>query len=198
MFATLLLLGLLPLAFGAQQTIQVGDQGLQFLPNTVYAGVGDTIQFQWVTPNHGVAQGDYDKPCTPGNSSFYSGVLQETTTVFTVTINNTNPIWIYCPVSGHCQGGMVAVINPPSGSDTLDGYRAAAANVGSSSSPANVQGGILKNASAASSSTSATATASTTTSASASTTAKSGGVRMKGVGALGVIGAVMGAIVAMI
>lgn len=33
--------------------------------------------------------------------------------VFTLTINDTNPIWLYCAQVGHCQAGMVAVINPP-------------------------------------------------------------------------------------
>jgi plastocyanin len=67
---------LLPLAFAAQQTVQVGAQGLQFLPNTVYAGVGDTIQFEFVTPGHSVVQGTYSKPCIPASdSSFFSGVL---------------------------------------------------------------------------------------------------------------------------
>jgi uncharacterized cupredoxin-like copper-binding protein len=33
--------------------------------------------------------------------------------VFTVTVNDTNPIWFYCGVPTHCQAGMVGVINPP-------------------------------------------------------------------------------------
>jgi hypothetical protein len=34
------------------------------------------------------------------------------TTHFILTINNTDPIWFYCPQSDHCQSGMVGVINP--------------------------------------------------------------------------------------
>jgi len=30
---------------------------------------------------------------------------------FTILINNTNPIWIYCSQVQHCQKGMVMVIN---------------------------------------------------------------------------------------
>jgi hypothetical protein len=33
--------------------------------------------------------------------------------VFTVMVNSTDPIWFYCGQVGHCQGGMVGVINPP-------------------------------------------------------------------------------------
>lgn len=32
--------------------------------------------------------------------------------VYTITINNTQPIFFYSPVAGHCQAGMVGVINP--------------------------------------------------------------------------------------
>jgi hypothetical protein len=37
------------------------------------------------------------------------------TEMFTVTVNDTNPIWLYCAqtVSSHCQSGMAMVINPP-------------------------------------------------------------------------------------
>lgn len=31
--------------------------------------------------------------------------------VFTVMVNDTNPIWFYCATAKHCQGGMVGVIN---------------------------------------------------------------------------------------
>jgi plastocyanin len=65
-----------PLALAAQQVVQVGAQGLQFLPNTIFPSVGDTVMFQFVTPGHSVVEGSYSKPCAPAsNSSFYSGVL---------------------------------------------------------------------------------------------------------------------------
>lgn len=40
----------------------------------------------------------------------YTEHIQPTT--FTVTINDTNPIYFYCLFTGHCQAGMVGVINP--------------------------------------------------------------------------------------
>ena len=68
-----LLLQALPLAL-AQQTVQVGSQGLQFLPDTVFASVGSTVVFDFVAPGHTVVEGTFSKPCQPlGNGSFYSG-----------------------------------------------------------------------------------------------------------------------------
>ncbi|QDS71817.1 hypothetical protein FKW77_009668 [Venturia effusa] len=106
-----LALSLASLTLAAQQVISVG-QGLSFLPNTIYAAVGETIKFEFITPGHSVAAGSYDKPCTPAsNSSFYSGIL-DTSMVYTITINDTQPIFFYCAVASHCQAGMVGVINP--------------------------------------------------------------------------------------
>lgn len=31
--------------------------------------------------------------------------------VFTLMVNDTKPIWIYCGQQGHCQNGMVMAIN---------------------------------------------------------------------------------------
>jgi hypothetical protein len=48
--------------------------------------------------------------------------------VFSVLVNDTNPIWIYCGQVGHCQKGMAMVINEKAGSNkTLEAYKAAAA-----------------------------------------------------------------------
>jgi hypothetical protein len=30
---------------------------------------------------------------------------------FTITINNTTPLWFYCAQAKHCQNGMVMAIN---------------------------------------------------------------------------------------
>jgi hypothetical protein len=71
----LILLQLLPFAFAqAPQVVQVGYQGLQFGPDTIYAGVGTQIEFQFLQPDHSVVEGSYDSACQPlGNSSFFSG-----------------------------------------------------------------------------------------------------------------------------
>jgi hypothetical protein len=44
--------------------------------------------------------------------------------VFTIMINDTKPVWIYCATKGHCQKGMVMAINAPtSGQKTLQAYK---------------------------------------------------------------------------
>ena len=32
---------------------------------------------------------------------------------FTVTINSTEPLWIYCSQGSHCKAGMALVVNEP-------------------------------------------------------------------------------------
>lgn len=86
---------------------------------------------------------------------------------FTVTINNTEPLWMYCSqtVASHCQKGMALVVNPPSTGQTLASYQAAAKNVAMSGAPAAPNGGIMG---AVASTTAPTATNSTSTSGSSS------------------------------
>ncbi|KAJ5715281.1 uncharacterized protein N7483_012462 [Penicillium malachiteum] len=97
--------------------IDVGEDGFSFDPASLSASVGDTVEFHFYPQNHSVAQASFDDPCHPLNSSgFFSGFVptsEESKTVFTLTINNTDPIWYYCGQEGHCQAGMVGVINPP-------------------------------------------------------------------------------------
>ncbi|RDI81726.1 hypothetical protein Vi05172_g8214 [Venturia inaequalis] len=186
-----LALSLAPLIFAAQQIITVG-QGLSFLPNTIYPAVGDTVRFEFLTPSHSVAAGSYNKPCTPaGDTGFYSGIL-DTSKVYTITINDTQPIFFYCAVASHCQAGMVGVINP-SGDQTLAGYRSAAAN-SVSSTPETVKGGIIASASASTSaipSTSGTATSAASAAASSTATAKSNAIRIGAQGFLGGLTAIV-------
>jgi hypothetical protein len=48
--------------------------------------------------------------------------------VFSVLVNDTNPIWMYCGQVGHCEKGMAMVINENESSNkTLEAYKAAAA-----------------------------------------------------------------------
>jgi plastocyanin len=74
-----LLFQIMGMAFAQNQVIQVGYQGLQFGPNTVYASVGSKIEFQFVQPDHDVVEGAYDTPCLPASgSAFYSGANVDT------------------------------------------------------------------------------------------------------------------------
>ena len=131
------------------QTVTVGaNNALAFSPNSITAAVGSSIEFVFSPPEHSVVEGVFDSPCTPSNNSgFYSGLMTTSSgtnaNVFTITINDTNPIvsnsidtirkgnlgadlatatelltvsimqWFFCGFPAHCGLGMVGVINPP-------------------------------------------------------------------------------------
>lgn len=94
---------------------------------------------------------------------------------YTIRVNDTNPIWLYCSQGKHCQNGMVAAINAPAGK-TLAQYAAAAKNVASNVSPASGPfGGIVGSTSAAAAATTTTGGVKGTTTGSASQTSSTGG-----------------------
>jgi plastocyanin len=94
---------------------------LTFSPDNIKAAVGDMVQFQFAPANHTVTQSTFDQPCQPislntNNTGIFSGFMPVTASAtevptYTVLINNTTPIWLYCSQGKHCQAGMVAVIN---------------------------------------------------------------------------------------
>jgi len=161
------------------QSVDVGEDGFTFSPNTLTVSPGDKVEFHFYPGNHSVTQASFAKPCHPlSDASIFSGFVEttdgEADEVFTIVVNDTNPIWLYCAQIGHCQAGMVAVINPP-GQDTLAAFKAAAAEVSSSSEPSAIQGGILgvptnSSTSTSNGSTSTSSTSSTFLSSSISTT----------------------------
>ncbi|TVY55404.1 putative GPI-anchored cupredoxin [Lachnellula suecica] len=111
----------------AQTTVHVVKVGsangsLIFAPNDVKAAVGDMVQFQFAPNNHTVTQSTFDNPCTPISeiqknvTGIYSGFMpvkatDTTTPTYTIMVNNTTPMWLYCSQGKHCQSGMVMVIN---------------------------------------------------------------------------------------
>lgn len=90
----------------AQNVIQVAVDS-RYDPETVTAAQGDIIQFNF-NSQHSVAQSDFGSPCTGQEGGIYSGPISEGG-VFSVQVNSTDPIWIYCGVGRHCQGGQVMV-----------------------------------------------------------------------------------------
>ncbi|KAH0548682.1 hypothetical protein GP486_007774 [Trichoglossum hirsutum] len=135
--------------------MEVGKGGLTFSPDTMTVPVGDSVEFRFYPMNHSVVQSTFQAPCVPsGNSALFSGFMPVSSGVgqnkFTVKINDTGAIWLYCSQATHCQMGMAAVINPPT-DKTLDSYKRAAVNT-NSSSPSSVQGGTVSSASSSSSS----------------------------------------------
>ncbi|CAD0014727.1 unnamed protein product, partial [Aureobasidium pullulans] len=118
------------------------------LPNSTTAAVGDTVTFHFYPRAHGVARSSYSSPCAAMDNGFNSGFVKvasgESNTTFTITVNNTDPIWYYCPQGDHCQAGMVGVINPPSSNDqTIGAFIVAASTAGTSTVPEQVYGGVL-------------------------------------------------------
>ncbi|GAW03788.1 Cupredoxin [Lentinula edodes] len=99
--------------------ITVGINGqLAFGPANISAAIGDIVEFTFLAKNHSVVQSSFPEPCTPlvdgFNLGFHPVDANVTGPSFSITINNTSPIWGYCaqtnPVS-HCGSGMVFSIN---------------------------------------------------------------------------------------
>jgi plastocyanin len=108
-------------------TIEVivgGPNGnLSFTPSRVTASPRDTIKFIFQVKNHTVTQSSFAAPCLPLTNKttgekigFHSGffpVAANTTDfpTWSLTINDTSPIWAYCGQTGHCGSGMVFAVN---------------------------------------------------------------------------------------
>jgi plastocyanin len=95
--------------------VKAGASGLTFTPNNLTAAVGDNVQFTFYPANHNVVQASFANPCMPMNGGFYSGFMPTSSgpanKTFTITVNDTTPIWFYCGQGTHCESGMVGVIN---------------------------------------------------------------------------------------
>ncbi|EDR15651.1 uncharacterized protein LACBIDRAFT_300781 [Laccaria bicolor S238N-H82] len=125
MFATVLSLGLavLPFVSAAVHDIQVGAGGkLVYSPEAISAQPGDQVVFHFNPKNHTVTQSSFADPCGPKSGGISSGfqpvVANQTSNLptFTVTVNDTQPIWVYCAQAArtpnsHCGQGMVFAIN---------------------------------------------------------------------------------------
>ncbi|KAL7962143.1 Cupredoxin [Trichoderma compactum] len=138
-------------AASSLQVVTVGTGGsLSYSPDQLTANVGDKIEFQFFGPTHSVVQASFDEPCTAfnGGTGFFAGMSTNgngpNPNSFTITINDTKPVWFYCGFPGHCQAGMVGVINVSSNkSETLDIFRSNAANAAKSTTPKQQQGGVI-------------------------------------------------------
>jgi plastocyanin len=103
--------------------VKVGNANgtLAFSPNSITAAVGEMVQFQFAPANHTVTQSTFDQPCQPialnsNVTGIYSGFMPVAasateTPTYTIMINNTTPMWLYCSQAKHCQNGMTMVIN---------------------------------------------------------------------------------------
>ncbi|KAL2006834.1 hypothetical protein VTN00DRAFT_9502 [Thermoascus crustaceus] len=150
--------------------VQVGMNGsLAFSPNQLQVNPGEMVQFQFHPKNHSVVQSTFDNPCTPmaesmpnmtGFRSGFMPVAADATElpVFTMMVNDTKPMWMYCSQATHCQKGMVMAINVAPGSKkSFEAFRSLAmssssSSTGSSGSGATVGSGTSSGSSGSSSS----------------------------------------------
>ncbi|KAI1438607.1 hypothetical protein GGR50DRAFT_691143 [Xylaria sp. CBS 124048] len=120
-----------------------------YTPNNLVASVGDLVQFQFLDSNHSVTQSNFDNPCVPiaqevtNETGIFSGFMPvqagaATIPTYTVQVTSTTPLWLYCAQVGHCQAGMVMVINENTAANatrSLDNFRSMAAQVPTSVVP---------------------------------------------------------------
>lgn len=102
-------------------TVGNANGSLSYSPNSITAATGDMVQFQFMPNNHTVTQSNFDNPCEPISMhtnvpGVYSGFMPVAATdmsipTYTILINDTTPMWIYCSQARHCQSGMSMVIN---------------------------------------------------------------------------------------
>ncbi|KHO01861.1 extracellular serine-rich protein [Metarhizium album ARSEF 1941] len=119
------------------------ETALRFFPSKITAQPGDMVQFQFWAGNHSVAQSGFDHPCVPiasvnaSKPGFYSsfqpaeaGVRTGRIPVYTIVVNNTQPMWVYCSQTNHCQKKMSMVINENTAANTsrsLENYQSGSA-----------------------------------------------------------------------
>ncbi|KAF7791283.1 hypothetical protein EIP86_002297 [Pleurotus ostreatoroseus] len=116
-----LLFGALWTARGADFPVTVGGPGvLQFTPSTITgANPGDTVTFTFKQSNHTATQSTFYSPCQMAPDGFDTGFIpvpdNNTDGPFPTiqyTVQDTNPVWVYCRQLDHCLQGMVFAINP--------------------------------------------------------------------------------------
>jgi plastocyanin len=154
MFASLSLgLALLPFVVATVHDVQVGGANglLEYSPEALSAAPGDVVVFHFNPKNHTVSQSAFADPCGLKEGGFHSGFMPvaanssvDTRPTFSVTVNDTSPVWVYCgqaagtPAS-HCGAGMVFAINCPTDSNAANSFtnfKAAALAIGASLSAA--------------------------------------------------------------
>ncbi|KAK3939269.1 Cupredoxin [Diplogelasinospora grovesii] len=124
-FTTLALAALASMATAQKTTVvTVAMNGtLTYSPNNIKVNAGEFVQFQFTAGNHTVTQSTFDAPCQPISmhsnvTGFHSGFQPAAASAsmgmiptYTIQVNNTTPLWVYCAQAKHCEAGMVMVIN---------------------------------------------------------------------------------------
>ncbi|KAI0094609.1 hypothetical protein BDY19DRAFT_913727 [Irpex rosettiformis] len=108
---------------GQTHEVDVGLNGtLEYSPSFVMAQPRDKIVFKFHPKNHTATQSAFASPCkpiinadgTPALDSGFMPVAANSTDIptWTITVNDTNPLWFFCGQTGHCGKGMVFAVNP--------------------------------------------------------------------------------------
>lgn len=105
--------------------VVVGGQQDVFVPNSVVAAVGDVLQFQFSNGNHTVTQSTANEACRPMANGVHSGHIpfqdgQQEVGTFSMVVQNTEPMFLYCATGPHCQLGQVMVVNPVNAKQVAD------------------------------------------------------------------------------
>ncbi|KAJ9149842.1 hypothetical protein NKR23_g3975 [Pleurostoma richardsiae] len=125
--------------------VQVSNSSnaLIYSPDNIKVSAGDMVQFQFMAGNHTVTQSTFDQPCQPvalssNATGFHSGFVPFAASqasgmipTYTIMVNDTKPIWVYCAQAKHCENGMVMVINEntsANASRSLQAFKELAAN----------------------------------------------------------------------
>ncbi|KAM0271621.1 hypothetical protein ACHAQH_009048 [Verticillium albo-atrum] len=142
-FSAFAIASLLSRVEAVHHDVTVGKNGeLKFEPETLHARHGDTITYQFFAANHSVTQSSFDAPCQPLKDGFFSAFTptesktEASSTIWTITVNDTKPIWVYCGQGKHCQNGMVHSINAPESGNTFQAFKDKAKGAPDSTSPA--------------------------------------------------------------
>jgi plastocyanin len=174
MFFPIIALVSLTLVRAVQIPVTVGGVGiLKFSPDSVTANPGDIVTFTFMQKNHTATQSTLTNPCVQAPNGFDSGFVPVAATntngpfpVAQFTVQDTNPVWVYCRQANHCQQGMVFAINPGA---NLAAFQSAATG-NSSASAANSTATTTTSASGQSATAAYGSAAPTSTSTSATTT----------------------------
>lgn len=95
----------------AHHEVQVGP-GLTFNPNSISdVAEGDIVSVTF-GEGHDIVQSTFAAPCEAMDGGIYSGPTPGDGDVFSFEVNSTDPMWFFCSVGRHCQGGMALAINP--------------------------------------------------------------------------------------
>lgn len=147
---------------GNTHTVIVGGNGtLTYDPPSIAANVRDTVIFKFVAKNHTISRSSFRNPCIKlsaddGGPGFDSGFIPgnaDGSATFSITVNDTKPIWAYCRQDTHCGKGMVFAINvDESSSQTFAAFQALAKTVNGSSTASPSSGGTAGNSGFSSSS----------------------------------------------